>query len=1023
MLPISLKLQGIYSYQEMQTIDFRKLTEGHLFGIFGEVGSGKSTILEAISLALFDKTERFGSSGGRNYNMMNLKSNNLFVEFEFQAENETYYKFKVTATRNSKNFDDVKTYQRDAYKKEGEEWTPIDKSSAPDILGLSYQNFHRTVIIPQGKFSEFLQLTDGKRSEMMQEIFQLQKYDLSYKSGALLARQKEHLFFTEGNLKGYEEVSKQVITEIQKNLKAVDKSKKETEKELKKQQQELKKAEQLKVIFEEAIRAEKHFKALSENEGKHIDLKQQVKKIRFCQFNFASEIKERISLENELQRQEKDKEDKQRRAETISENLTIDKKEYEQVKVKQDKKSEREDTTEDLSRLLQIRELEETIAICHDRLKDGKIKSEALENHFQDLQKKLSAVLEKIKTTRENLPDSTELTNLKIWFAKQNNCQESVVKSRQETEKAKEEFESIAVKFKENLETAGCQISAGKMPEATAELSGEKQKIEAEIDVVQKKLVKLEVHSKLESFAAELADGEKCPVCGAIEHPELLSSEGNRKKIAEVNAELKILRSQKKKIEDCTKIAEILIEREKDRRKVWLTKQGERTEAEKYIVKNLKEFPGVNFSLKQEKEVNVALKDLEKTKKELEKLDKEAEDFVVEIKKEEAKKQKFTETFAGIKEKIANQEGTKDTLTRQLKFLKIKDYAATEKPEIISEISRIEKDINKVEKRFLELQKKIDAAEKEHISLLSALTEIEKNHQGILHKSTKVKADIQQKIAKSDFADEAAVQVILEINLDLEKVENKIDKFFNELNQAKSEFEKLKIKTEDKTFDKNGFENVRKTVEGSEKAFNLINEEFGKLTKMKLDAETKLKKKEVLEEQKEVAEIRLNNIKKIHNLFTGKGFVDFISSAYLKNLCISANERFKPLTNQQLELVLDKKNHFLVLDYLNGGKTRSARTLSGGQTFQASLSLALALAESVQKQNQTKQNFFFLDEGFGTQDKQSLQAVFEALKSLRKENRMVGVISHVEELQQEINVSLMIEKDEQRGSLVRGSWE
>src|SRR5690606_27767300 len=131
---------------------------------------------------------------------------------------------------------------------------------------------------------------------------------------------------------------------------------------------------------------------------------------------------------------------------------------------------------------------------------------------------------------------------------------------------------------------------------------------------------------------------------------------------------------------------------------------------------------------------------------------------------------------------------------------------------------------------------------------------------------------------------------------------------------------------------------------------------------------------------------------------------------YLQNLCKEANKRFYKLTNQQLQLEVDTNNNFQVRDFLNNGRLRSIKTLSGGQTFQASLSLALALAESVQQQNKSKQNFFFLDEGFGSLDRESLQTALTTLKTLRKENRVVGVISHVEDLQQEIDVFLVVHK-------------
>src|SRR5690606_1117361 len=116
----------------------------------------------------------------------------------------------------------------------------------------------------------------------------------------------------------------------------------------------------------------------------------------------------------------------------------------------------------------------------------------------------------------------------------------------------------------------------------------------------------------------------------------------------------------------------------------------------------------------------------------------------------------------------------------------------------------------------------------------------------------------------------------------------------------------------------------------------------------------------------------------------------YVSSIYLRELCNTANLRFMKLTKNSLSLEIAEDNTFWVIDYLNGGKKRLLKTLSGGQTFQASLCLALALAEKVKSLNQADQSFFFLDEGFGALDKNSLRVVFETLKSLRHENRIVG---------------------------------
>ncbi|MCB0841190.1 MAG: AAA family ATPase, partial [Bacteroidetes bacterium] len=128
MIPLKLSLEGIYSYQKKQEIDFTQLTQAQLFGIFGATGSGKSTILEAISFSLYEESERLNKRDNRNYNMMNLKSNQMMIDFEFEADGEKY-RFMVSGRRNSKNFEQVPTVNRSAFQWNGDEWIPIEVNS------------------------------------------------------------------------------------------------------------------------------------------------------------------------------------------------------------------------------------------------------------------------------------------------------------------------------------------------------------------------------------------------------------------------------------------------------------------------------------------------------------------------------------------------------------------------------------------------------------------------------------------------------------------------------------------------------------------------------------------------------------------------------------------------------------------------------------------------------------------------------------------------------------------------------
>jgi len=105
MIPVRLTLQGINSYQETQEIDFTRLAEAGLFGIFGKVGAGKSTILDAISYALFEKTERLDHTG-KNYNFTNLRSKRLLIDYECRIDGLPY-RFVVKGRRNKNDFEKV----------------------------------------------------------------------------------------------------------------------------------------------------------------------------------------------------------------------------------------------------------------------------------------------------------------------------------------------------------------------------------------------------------------------------------------------------------------------------------------------------------------------------------------------------------------------------------------------------------------------------------------------------------------------------------------------------------------------------------------------------------------------------------------------------------------------------------------------------------------------------------------------------------------------------------------------------
>ena len=267
------------------------------------------------------------------------------------------------------------------------------------------------------------------------------------------------------------------------------------------------------------------------------------------------------------------------------------------------------------------------------------------------------------------------------------------------------------------------------------------------------------------------------------------------------------------------------------------------------------------------------------------------------------------------------------------------------------------------------------------------------------------------------------VKDALSTPIDAEAEKQRVARFKEQQLHCNSTLQQLRVEADNRVYDGEAHQTLHGEITSLRELTTRKIQEQGKTAEQLEKLQKDMESRSALLKTLQQLELRAENIRTLKSLFKASGFVDYISSIYLQNLCNAANDRFFQLTRQKLSLEITADNNFQVRDFMNGGKVRSVKTLSGGQTFQASLSLALALADNIQKITRSNQNFFFLDEGFGSLDAASLNIVFDTLKSLRKENRIVGVISHVEEMQQEIEVHLRVENQEEKGSIIHRSWE
>lgn len=883
MTPQYLKIKGLYSYQGEQEIFFDKLTEASLFGIFGSVGSGKSSILEAIMFALYGDTERLNKSGDeRNYNMMNLRSTDLHIDFVCIAGSEgNRYRFVVNGRRNSKNFKDVKTFERKSYQWIDDNWMPITAEDvAEKVIGLSYENFRRTIIIPQGRFQEFIELKGRDRSEMMKELFSLEKFDLSDKTARLISENKFLLENIAGQLQSLGDINAEIIAQKEHELTLKKQQIKQQEAEIEEQRKQEKALEELNKLFKNLQETTEKLTLFRSQEAVFEQREKRLLIFEKCVLNYKSLFEQKQRKQLDLQRDKQLFENNKQ----IFEQKQVKQKEVlaelEKVKPYYEKREDYNLRANDYRAIILLKKLDSETAKLQERIKKG---SEMLEQKEQEILK--------LKSSKENLEKSLE------------NRKKEIVE----------------------------------------------QQIEAKLD---DELLHLSVQKSLQRFADSLKNNEPCPLCGSVHHPAVLSSD------EDFDAKIQQISQQKKAI--------------KDELEHW---QNQIKYVEKQIEESTKE-----------------------------------------------KSEKFEKGLNKLKEDLAGSDGQRKTLEGQLKLLQIVDFQAKS----IEELEDLEK---KAKENYTKIIEKFEGLDKENRALEGDLKGIEgsqktlkvnlENHEKELQS---LSASVENQLKIDEFESVEWVEEILKQNLSIETERREIQAFQTNFKATQQAFETLSKDAKGKTYEADKHEELKQKIAFNDLIINNLRKEEGSLEKEIATLKQNFEKQQKLFADKKKLEIRRENFDTLQKLFKANGFVDFVSSIYLKNLCNAANERFHKMTRQQLHLEINQNNDFEVRDLLNGGHTRLLKTLSGGQKFQAALSLSLALADNIHAITKSKHSFFFLDEGFGSLDKEALQTVFETLKSLRKENRIVGIISHVEELQQEILTYLKITQTED-GSRISTSWQ
>ena len=216
MKPLFLSVKGLHSFREEQTVDFSQLCARGVFGIFGPTGSGKSTLLDAITLALYGKVER---AVNNTHGIINHAEDEVVVSFTFELAKGSHSK-RYRVERSFKRSGDVTVRTASARLLEIADEQVVLADKAQDVnqkviqlLGLSSEDFTRAVVLPQGKFAEFLSLKGTDRRQMLQRLFNLERYgdQLRQRLGERLQATTHELDQVKAELAGLGDASEEAL--------------------------------------------------------------------------------------------------------------------------------------------------------------------------------------------------------------------------------------------------------------------------------------------------------------------------------------------------------------------------------------------------------------------------------------------------------------------------------------------------------------------------------------------------------------------------------------------------------------------------------------------------------------------------------------------------------------------------------------------------------------------------------------------------------------------------------------------
>lgn len=1038
MKPIQITMCGWGSYPNKVVVNFTKFYNDGLFLITGPTGAGKTTIFDAISFALY------GDVSGKTRDKTSVRSDfaapeiDTYVELTFHHKGEDYRICRSPKySRPKKRGDGFTISNETAELTIGDEIPIVSLNEVnrkiEEIMGINYEQFKKIAMIAQGEFLELLISSSKDRVEILRNLFKTNQYEklqylLSDKAKNLYKQIEEyrhkvdeaiHLMDTSEN----EELTNLCIASNFNYENILEESKgfiRKDKKLLREQEKEL-------LILGETIKK----LIVSITKGEQIN--GNIDKLNQVTLLWEDKLKEQNLI--------KEKEEILFSA-TNAEKVRADESIYRDALIKYSNLSDK------------IQRLQQAILKLEPEVKMSKnVYEEALqkENSIEHLQNGYTILESLIPLIEELIMINNKLTNLNNDIISVESKEEYYKEIEEEKKSAKVECEKELNSYQELDRLIGENNLLREMGKAKErkyldgyELIDNLITVRKELSLLQDTYEKANIELKElrhiyqvkeESYknaivgivAKMVRDKKPCPVCGSIEHPHVatISDEvPDEQELDKLNKELdnkKILfdksyqETAKKKAEVDSKIEQLIRlfneldltydPLDEDSTKELLCKKKEEH------INYLGKLENIRMELSSKRDRKIALEE------EINKSD-DSMSQVMELRKK---------NITLYHEKKSEQDVLKGHLEQLILRLSkydsnISGNEAKVKDEIMNQMNELKSQIVQMKENIQITKENYELLKGGLLSNQTLLNNSETEFKLIQEEVEVKKSRFFKSLKENKFQEEAEYKIAIRSQEDMDSLSNQIREYYEQLQSLEKTKFALLEQVEDKTYI--DVEKLRSQLEQLESNKQKIHVNKESLISRITGNQKLIDSIEVNQEKKRVLEVDYGVLKDLDNVTKGNNkerlvFEQFVLASYFEDIISAANQRLSTMTNGRYELlkvgrVADARTtDSLNLEVLDNytGKKRSVKTLSGGESFKAALSLALGLSDIVQSNAGGIQiDTLFIDEGFGSLDSESLDQALDTLTSLTEHNRLIGIISHVNELKERIDNQIIVEK-------------